>query len=383
MNTIKKGLLSGCKQPIFNSTTVPQSRRKIITLNITMSQMNSQPLTDDQGMDHLQTLFDGPPLYTREGLQEAQRMLININSSGGQFITNDVYGVVKQKDYPPRLFPNIPIPWWDMAYQSYHQLAFPKEYHGKVPRVPETPFENCAYGPVPPLSHDMGNFDSSSCCDPLSTPLNSSLLEEFKAKWMRSQFCKDLVGHLEAHADNMNRVLKVVGIGLGALRFDRDCGDEEESGYFARSYLQHIAAVVIRDTLKRVQNTPHIDIVVQDPGYCTNCENHLRTKYGMRVNTDPGGLLAVDNNTFVLTKAPGINIRQIVMDITESYGGPAGILCDIIEDDGQVKDLGDDPSSPRCWEYKWKSYENLMAIELEDTAKTFGRAGIYLKERLY
>jgi hypothetical protein len=345
--------------------------------------MNSRPIKDEEGMLRLRAMLDGPPLYSRKGLREAQRMLININSSGGHFIINDIYGAVKQEEYPPRLPPNVSVPWWNMAYQSYQQLVFAKEYHEKFPRVPEPPFEDCPYGLVPPLPRDMGNFDPKRCCELYSTPSYSELLAEFRDKWMKSQFCQDLVELLERNASHMNKVLKVVGIGLGALRFDDECGSEEESGYFARSYLQHIAAVVIRDTLQKAQNTPHIDIIVQDPMYCTNCENYLRTNYGILVHTDPGGFLAVDDKTFVLTKKPGINVRQIVMDITDSYGGPAGILCDVIENTGQVKDLGDDPSSQRCWDYQWKSMQSWMATELEDTGKTFGRAGIYLKARDY
>lgn len=82
-------------------------------------------------------------------------------------------------------------------------------------------------------------------------------------------------------------------------------------------------------------------------------------------------------------------MRIIATDVAHLYGGPAGMLCDVIADNGMKEENIADPSSPRCWTYK----ENSISLELDDTEDTvvyhgeersatvFGKVGLYLKKR--
>jgi len=86
-----------------------------------------------------------------------------------------------------------------------------------------------------------------------------------------------------------------------------------------------------------------------------------------------------------VTKAPDVPVRQIVSDLAMDEGGPAGILCDRIEED--IKDIVQeypfpDPSSPRL--HKFMVDNKQMELLLDDSGSNiqiFEEVGMYLKKK--
>jgi hypothetical protein len=141
------------------------------------------------------------------------------------------------------------------------------------------------------------------------------------------------MNHIAKHAPNMAEVSSVVCFGLGRLTKDF----EYLGFHVATCYLQHIAAIHIRNMLARLQGQSNIEIpiFVQDPAYCLNCKLIL-AELGITVLDSHKASLHVNEQAFVIAVAPSYPVRQIVGDMTScrASGGPAGILCTPIDDDG-------------------------------------------------
>lgn len=60
----------------------------------------------------------------------------------------------------------------------------------------------------------------------------------------------------------MEQVNYVIGFGLGKLKLETPGPDGHEKSHVARSFLQHIAALVIWETLKKEQNNSEIRLCV-------------------------------------------------------------------------------------------------------------------------
>jgi hypothetical protein len=179
----------------------------------------------------------------------------------------------------------------------------------------------------------------AECCH------NASRLENMDMSikdWEKTKVYKTLVDYVGKRAGIMTDVKNMVCFGLGRLRYD----PHNEFGHHAdKCLLQHYAAVKIRDIIAEKQNKKpeEIPIFAQDPAYCENCKWLLKNKfgeksddgkYGIEVVESNSGYLKVDGNTFVMSICPYAPIRQIIGDITLGTGGPAGMLCNIIQADG-------------------------------------------------
>lgn len=143
--------------------------------------------------------------------------------------------------------------------------------------------------------------------------------------WKNTQHYKDLMGFLEQRTDRMTEVKSVACFGLGRLGANSDRSPD----HLIANYLQHIAALDIRNLFARKQKVPksNIPIYTQDPAYCSECVKTLEAELGFEVLPSNTGFLKVDGNTFVMTIHPGAPIRQIIGDITADEGGPAGLFC--------------------------------------------------------
>jgi hypothetical protein len=105
-----------------------------------------------------------------------------------------------------------------------------------------------------------------------------------------------------------------------------------------RSYVQHLAACTIRDIIARSQGGVAPSIFAQDPAYTVASISYLSENFGITVLPDPEGFRELDGNTFVITVAPDVPVRQIVLGMTHESGGPAGIFCNAIDGDGLESD---------------------------------------------
>ncbi|KAF2829112.1 hypothetical protein CC86DRAFT_403769 [Ophiobolus disseminans] len=128
------------------------------------------------------------------------------------------------------------------------------------------------------------------------------------------------------HAASLKDVNKVVCFALGALHHGTP-----------KSYVQHLAAATIRDTLRKFHKDAgkekEIEVIAQDPAYDERCKNILRDILDIRAVTNLDGFSAITKSTFVVSIAPAAAVVEIVADITLEYDGPTAILCDEIFDD--------------------------------------------------
>ncbi|OAL56342.1 hypothetical protein IQ07DRAFT_4808 [Pyrenochaeta sp. DS3sAY3a] len=210
----------------------------------------------------------------------------------------------------------------------------------------------------------------------------------WRKKWEKSDMFHHLTKFLNAHAgETMVHVDKIVCFGLGCLK-----AWQEKGGH--RSYIQHLAACTIRDIFARIQGVAAPTIYAQDPGYCSAGKSYLAKHFDMTIVDDPEGFKMLDGNTFVLSFAPNVCVRQVAFGITHEFGGPAGFFCDSIDSEGlesngkSGRDFPESPaicpygtceSSPGLWKYKSESA--WTEISDKDEEYLFGAVGIYLKKK--
>lgn len=147
--------------------------------------------------------------------------------------------------------------------------------------------------------------------------------ERVEAQWHNSR--KKLIGLLMKHKDKLKNVENVLCFGLGALDWRHP-----------RSFVQHLAAATIRDTLNSIQQrgpSEGIQVIAQDPAYCSNCTNILKSELSIEAVTSLKGFKEVTRNSFIITVAPSAPVCQIIADLTLNDGGPAAMLCDRFGDD--------------------------------------------------
>ncbi|KAJ4373823.1 hypothetical protein N0V83_002562 [Neocucurbitaria cava] len=147
--------------------------------------------------------------------------------------------------------------------------------------------------------------------------------ERIKDQWHNTR--KRLIGLLMTHKDKLKHVKNVLCFGLGALDWRRP-----------RSFVQHLAAATIRDTLNSLQQrgpNEGLQIIAQDPAYCSNCTSVLKSELSIEAVTSLKGFKEVTRNSFIITVAPSAPVCQIITDLTLDDGGPAAMLCDRFGDD--------------------------------------------------
>jgi hypothetical protein len=189
-------------------------------------------------------------------------------------------------------------------------------------------------------------------------------LRQYAEEWLQSPFYFKLLAHVSARAAKMTEVKSFLCFGLG--RLGPDLG--YQGLHVASCYLQHIAAIRMRDVIAQRQNKnkDDIPIYVQDPAYCSNCKHILEHELGMKVLDSHEACLKINDNAFVMTVAPSYPVRQIVGDITDCWksGGPAGILCGVINNDGiECGEKRVDQSSPSMEQYRLRAVDHNMKVE--------------------
>jgi hypothetical protein len=125
-------------------------------------------------------------------------------------------------------------------------------------------------------------------------------------------------------------ITKIVGFAFGSIALT-----DVEADYAFRSAFQDALLVTLKDLFCEKLSTENIPCYVQDPVY-TDCDRLLLGAHGINVLDDPDGLVEVDNSTLVISCAPDVPIRQIVMDIAQPV---LMVWCRTIpdEDDGYLR----------------------------------------------
>ncbi|KAF2798811.1 hypothetical protein K505DRAFT_333136 [Melanomma pulvis-pyrius CBS 109.77] len=148
--------------------------------------------------------------------------------------------------------------------------------------------------------------------------------ETNKESWEHEPTSQRLRTLIRKHAAQLENVDRIICFALGSL----DCSRR-------RSYIQHVAACTIRDTLLELpgKDKHSVCILSQDPAFCPQCINVLGD-LGIEATTGCAGWLEITENTFVICISPSAPVCQIIADITtESGKPPAAMLCNVIEDE--------------------------------------------------
>jgi hypothetical protein len=338
-----------------------------------------------EGQALLEWLQDpnNPPMYTRELISAWQQYLYRMNVLYWGKIANEIPKTYLQ--YPTEVTghdvygkattyvncgPKKPI------LHNTFQLSYP-EHPRPYPCVPR--LENHIISLSDWNSTSM-NLDWKECCGLEKL----KYLEPFVEMWKKnSDFLRSVKAHIRKHGKKMVLVKRIVCFGLGPRKRKRE-GDSTHT-HIIRSVLQHETAIAIRDTLREVQTGVQghlLNITVQDPHYCPGCYVRIWDVYDGFIATNPAGFNKVDGDTFVISRAPTIHVRQIVGDLTAGSGGPAGILCDEIEEDYNRFHSCKDPPSGRLWKFKKENEElELMLDDSNVRTNVFHKVGLYLRKR--
>ncbi|KAF1953604.1 hypothetical protein CC80DRAFT_551248 [Byssothecium circinans] len=339
--------------------------------------------TNLKGKDLHKWLQDpnNPPMYTLDLFHYWQQRFIPIHYFADQQPVSvnkrDVYGIETEVIVRGTLK--------DVVLCDTQQLAFPE-------RSLEPEYTSEWKGAIIGLKErnlkPWKEYLPEKCC--MFNGRDAMLVKMYE-NWQESDFYQKLKAHLEKYGNEMEEVRTVLCFGLGPLKLEQASAEEMED-HVARAFLQHTAAFLIRSTLEEVQGMGDIRVGVQDPLYCGKCKELLYTKYKCDMMESPTGFEYIYNqNAFIVTKSPTAPVRQIVGDLTVGFGGPAGILCDRIDEDYDVQYPFHDPPSGRL--YKFKKENEELELLLDDTGATvefegftlpgqvFEKVGLYLKKK--
>lgn len=328
---------------------------------------------DKDGYNKLEALLKGEAIYTPKFFEVIDRYYNELNEEPQRLIHIKTIDINKVKHHI-----NVAGIGKQIYLPSYNQFALPSEF----PKTPCLPgFENTLIKIM-----DAPKAKSPFHCCLLDTKPDT--LEKVRDIWRGSEICRQLREHILRCGHRTQEVKSVLCFGLGALA----CSNMPNHNY--RTFLQHAAAMEIRDAFQEAQNTHNIPIYAQDPAYCARCKEVLQGLFGFQILETPQGFGKIDGDSFVVTKAPTAAVRQIVFDMTAHCKGPAGMLCDRIVDNGLTNatiDCMADPCSPRA--FQWKQFNQRFNVNLDDTRselhsedvvlhnQVFEEVGLYLKDR--
>jgi hypothetical protein len=210
---------------------------------------------------------------------------------------------------------------------------------------------------------------------------------QWRAEWEASNLSHRLTTFFKDNPQHVTKqVEQIMCFGLGSPV------SEPDVTILRRSYVQHLAACTLRDLFGVRQPGAIPQIFAQDPFYRTADTAYLAEHWSISVIADPDGFKALNGNTFVISIAPNVPVRQIVLDMTSESDGPAGFFCDDIHSDGlegdgtRIEDVysgvkspyGTCNSSPGLWKYKHES----LWMEHDDQSEMdcFVKMGVYLKK---
>ncbi|KAF2648212.1 hypothetical protein K491DRAFT_722773 [Lophiostoma macrostomum CBS 122681] len=332
-------------------------------------------ISNDETNNHLSALasyyvignFENRPIFTRKLIEFASQQLGEGGKLEDPYDLVDLDGDTHRRD-GPRFYTGADGGIYGQSPMGWILMYFPYIH------VPES----CRHLVPPSEKRTIAveytrSGDQKPCkCDQVS----SEMLKEWEADWKRSAYRRNLIAQLKKHVRDTEPVKQIICFGTGRLEAKH-------------SYLQHLAACTVRrivlekqDALGGRTSLDHINIYAQDPGYCRNCKMKL-SKLDIDVVDDPKGVLLMDKSRFVVSFAPDIPVWQLAVDMLFDEGGPAGMLCDVIEDlsDSDVIVCAANPWSPNVHAYVDRCVA-LVVVDtdgLEERVHVSGWSGLYLK----
>lgn len=323
-----------------------------------------QPLEDALAAHNLHGI------YTRDFLQQLSSDTARLRS--GELSLNDLRSDSKAPLWLQNPFTkavNAPNPGLRVYsghwYNSYLRLA--AHGYGKAPDLVIESRQNDGL-----ISPPNNPFSPTDACAPVQltshTPYQDDHLAQKQQIWAH---CSDeflssknrKLLQLQVTAEQLQvgapRIDKIVCMGLGTLA--RQTGSLEGLDARHRPYFQHIVALGIAQGLEELySNLPEhfgkevsqVSVIAQDPNYSESDKTLLAEK-GITVLEDPNGLLAIDEQTFVMSAFPSFPLYEIIADMLPT--GPAAIFDASLPTDGK---LG---STMRCNEFAAPRVKRLLA----------------------
>ena len=198
------------------------------------------------------------------------------------------------------------------------------QLRGHVESKPKSTCEKLAKARIP--------IYAFPCRYETENPLREADLEKARIKWQKDDTRARVLNSLvKAHLGfRPAKITKIVCLGLGPLQ-PVDVSERLRQRWDLN---HHRLASDIASILLQEYYSNDIEIVLSDPGYMPQRHDwlkELKPRLKVRFAENLSAILEVDKNTLVLAHgSPGFPVRQIVVDVTKPFGGPAGFFCQTI-----------------------------------------------------
>jgi hypothetical protein len=155
-------------------------------------------------------------------------------------------------------------------------------------------------------------------------------LKNAKDRWVTSRDAQDLRAQLAqvVKEGKLVGVKKIVCFGLGPPALWDHCdppnGDGSQEEVTSRSLVQHIAALVMAETINQASGSGSGNITVysQEPLYRPEEDMPALEAHGIQVLDGHKGFVSVDQDTLVFAPAPTLKVYQVICETAR----PAGII---------------------------------------------------------
>jgi hypothetical protein len=153
----------------------------------------------------------------------------------------------------------------------------------------------------------------------------------------KSDLKRTLVSRLHAHKTNLHYVSKVLCVNLGDFT-------KSASAYAS---MNHLIALMVFNEISAIQldrkktvveiklrkGVPRMQLFAVDDEYCPATKKMLES-WGFEILSSAEGYKQVDSSTFVISfnSTSREPVCQIVSGLLAAYGGPAGMLCNTIDE---------------------------------------------------
>ncbi|EFR04284.1 hypothetical protein MGYG_07293 [Nannizzia gypsea CBS 118893] len=188
-----------------------------------------------------------------------------------------------------------------------------------------------------------------------SSDIVKSAFKQALEQWESSETCLNLQSTLSKmtfHPDL--KITKIVAFACGEItgRFSDAPNDELGKLFWENSSAQHALILTLQKSLSHLSKANQaIQCFMQDPSY-TPLDSEVLAEYGVNTLNDPEGFLEVDDTTVIISCAPDIPVKEIIVDIAR----PAMMFWDFYEHKPEGR-VHTDPCSPRIKKFLTTHYQ--------------------------
>jgi hypothetical protein len=147
------------------------------------------------------------------------------------------------------------------------------------------------------------------------------IFQSTRDQWQKSEQCKQLILIIQSINVLVN-INQIVAFACGSIRNDLDTDQETP-----RSSCQHSLILTLRDILDgKREDLGSVSCYAQEPAY-SDTDKLILGDHGITVLDDQDGFLRVDDSTLVISCAPQVPVKQIIIDLAR----PAAMIWNRIE----------------------------------------------------